>query len=239
MKTPRISLVIALFLVLILASRAFSTPSTTYWTVCTLDIQPSGIAHLGVDDYFRIGAPGEFPTNIGPEWGVDLSSTIAMEYGVDLTTAQKAPLFFNAKLGYRENVLSRNAPALQLGFFNFGTAANVTNQNIVDVIIGKTLPGGKTRLSAAYYFGNPSTLISSTGEMQNTGYMVAFDHQLVPGKWVLAGDYASGNNAIGGGGVGAYYYFTKDISILVGPVWFNDEGINGEMKWTTQFDINF
>ena len=58
-------------------------------------------------------------------------------------------------------------------------------------------------------------------------------------KWVIAADYASGKNAIGGGGFGTYYYFTKDISLLTGPVWFNEKAINGATKWTTQLDLNF
>ena len=57
-------------------------------------------------------------------------------------------------------------------------------------------------------------------------------------KLVLAADYASGNNVLGGGGVGVYYYFTKDISLLTGPVWFNEQDINGKWKWTIQLDIN-
>ena len=36
-----------------------------------------------------------------------------------------------------------------------------------------------------------------------------------------------------------YHYFTKDISLLTGPVWFNDHAINGQWKWTVQLDINF
>jgi len=56
---------------------------------------------------------------------------------------------------------------------------------------------------------------------------------------VLAADYASGKNYIGGGGFGMYHYFTKDISLLTGPVWFNDHAINGQWKWTVQLDINF
>ena len=43
---------------------------------------------------------------------------------------------------------------------------------------------------------------------------------------------------IGGGGVGLYYFFTKDISLLTGPVWFNEKEINGKWKWTLQLDIN-
>lgn len=42
-----------------------------------------------------------------------------------------------------------------------------------------------------------------------------------------------------GGGVGVYYFFTKNISVLGGPVWFNDRELNGGQKWTIQWDINF
>jgi hypothetical protein len=219
-----------------------ATPSSTYWTPCTIDIQPAGVTHLGIDNYFRVGSSkgvAQFGTDVGPEWGASLSSKLATEYGVDLLGATDDPLFFNAKIGYRENTLSKNAPALELGFFNFGTRKGVTDQNIIYLQTGKSFNSGKTRLHAAYYAGNSDVLRSSTGDAENTGFMLAFDHQLEPGKWVLAGDYASGKNAIGGGGVGVYYYFTKDISLLVGPVWFNDTGINGAMKWTTQLDVNF
>lgn len=37
---------------------------------------------------------------------------------------------------------------------------------------------------------------------------------------------------------GACYYFTKDVSLLSGPVWFNEESFNRKWKWTVQFDIN-
>jgi hypothetical protein len=57
-------------------------------------------------------------------------------------------------------------------------------------------------------------------------------------RLVFAADWASGKNYIGGGGAGLYYYFTKYISLLTGPVFFNDKTINGEWKWTTQLDVN-
>ena len=85
------------------------------------------------------------------------------------------------------------------------------------------------------------------GNDANTGFMVAFDRGFMPVKdsdgneynrWVFAADYASGNNALGGGGFGVYRFFTKDICLLTGPVWFNETAINGEWKWTIQLDIN-
>lgn len=235
-------LLLAVCLLVVVCAGVPATPSSTFWTPCTSDIQPAGVTHLGIDNYFQIGDSSgiaQFPTDLGVELGANLSPKLALEYGVDLLGATNDPLFFNAKVGYRENVLSRNSPALQIGFFNFGTQSGVTDQNIAYLVAGKTLGNGRTRLHAAYYVGNASVLRSSDGASENSGFMLAFDHQLTPGKWVLACDYASGSNAIGGGGVGVYYYFTKDTSLLMGPVWFNDQGINGSMKWTAQLDINF
>lgn len=218
---------------------AAATPSTTYWTPCTIDIQPAGVKHFGIDVYSQVGSGSSLPTDIGLTFGADVSTKLAAEYGFDVLTPGSDPLYFNAKIGYREGVMSKHAPAVQLGIYNVGTESGVTDQNIVYLVIGRSLPDGKTRLSAAGYVGNSGVLKSSTAKKKNTGLMVAFDHVLVPGKWVLAGDWATGENAIGGGGVGIYYYFNKDTSLLVGPVWFNDKGINGPTKWTAQIDINF
>jgi hypothetical protein len=38
--------------------------------------------------------------------------------------------------------------------------------------------------------------------------------------------------------VGVNYYFTPSISVLTGPVWFNEKAVNGEWKWTIQLDVN-
>jgi hypothetical protein len=224
--------------------QAWATPSTTYWTPCTTDFQPAGLTHFGIDSYFTVGRKGESAQSLPTcltlfEWGARLGPKLRLEYGLDMVEPTDDPLFANAKIGYPEKTLSPSAPALELGFFNFGTRSGVTNQNIVYLQTGRSLPNGRTRLRAAYYVGNGSVLRSSTGEKQNAGHMVALDHQLVPNKVVLAADYASGKNAIGGGGVGVYYYFTPNISLLAGPVWFNDPGLNGETKWTTQLDVNF
>jgi hypothetical protein len=227
---------------LALAMAACATPSTTYWTPCTIDIQPAGVTHLGIDDYFAVGstaAVAQFPTDVGLTFGANLGPKVAMEYGFDVLSPGASPLYLNAKIGFRQNALSPSAPALQLGFFNFGTKSNVTDQDIVYLTVGKSLPNGRTRIAASYYFGNEDVLVSSAGDKQETGFMVAFDHAIVPGKVMLAGDYASGKNLIGGGGAGVCYYFTKDISLLAGPVWFNDKGINGPTKMTAQLDMNF
>ena len=257
MKSLKLFSAVVIALTLI-SGVAHATPSTTYWTPMTPDIQSYGVLHIGIDNYFRVAsktsdeATASFPTDLGLTTGVLPFEKLQLEIGVDYLAPSDYPWFFNAKIGAPEGALFRWSPALQLGIFNAGTKSNDanltngTNQNIVFGVIGKTIPY-LGRLSAGPYIGNDSVLRSSTGQKEDTGFMVAFDHGFLPVKdkegnefnrIVFAADYASGNNAIGGGGFGLYYYFTKDISLLTGPVWFNDQGINGKWKWTTQLDIN-
>ncbi len=232
------------------AGTAVATPSTTYWTPMTPDIQAYKVPHITYDSYFTVfkqgNDSGDFPTDVGLTLGVLPFEKLQMELGIDLLEPSDDPWFFNGKIGSPEGVLFKGSPALQLGIFNAGTKTDVTNQNIVYGVIGKTIPNFG-RLSIGPYIGNDKVLRSSAGDRENVGFMAAFDRGFLARKdkdgnefnrLVLAGDYASGKNAIGGGGVGLYYYFTKDIALLTGPVWFNDEGINGKWKWTVQLDIN-
>jgi hypothetical protein len=164
---------------------------------------------------------------------------IQAEVGVDMLEPADHPWFFNGKIGYPEGALGAHMPAVELGIFNVGTRRGVTDYNVRALIVGRTLPGNLGRLHLALYHGNDTVLRSSAGENQSSGFMVAYDRWLRPGKWLLAADYASGRNAIGGGGAGVYYFFSQDLSLLAGPVWFNDSGLNRGMKWTTQLDFNF
>ena len=250
MKTFRI-LTICIIALILMAGVAHATPSTTYWTPMTVDIQPYGVLHIGVDNYFTVfrkaaDGGGSFPTDFGLTMGVLPFEKVQMEIGFDLLESSNYPLYFNAKIGAPEDVLFKGSPTLQLGIFNVGTKNNVTNQNVVFVVIGKTIPG-IGRISAGPYIGNKKVLIDKNGDKENTGVMIAFDRGFMQvkdkegneyNKLVFAADYASGKNAIGGGGAGLYYYFTKNISLLTGPVWFNEKAINGKWKWTIQLDIN-
>lgn len=230
---------------------AMATPSSTYWTPMTLDIQPFGVLHWGVDNYFTAfrkadNGAGDFPTDAGLTVGVLPFDKLQMEVGVDLLKPSDHPLYWNFKLGTPEGALFSGSPALQVGLFNAGTEQDVTNYNIGYAVIGKSLPA-VGRLSVGPYAGNSKVLVDAQGKKENTGFMAAFDRGFKPvtgpdgatfNRLVLAADYASGDNALGGGGVGLYYYFTPRISLLTGPVWFNEEAINGKWKWTIQLDIN-
>lgn len=232
------------------ATPAHATPSSTVWTNMTLDIQAYGVVHLGVDNYstaFRKTSSGgaSFPTDYGVTVGVLPFEKFQMELGVDFIEATDNPVYFNLKMGAPEGALFDGAPALQVGLFNVGTKKDVTDQNVVDVVIGKSF-AGIGRLSAGPYWGNEKVLVDGAGRKENTGFMVAFDRgfHAVPGpggefnRFVVAADFASGDNAIGGGSVGLYTYLTKDVSLLLGHVWFNDERVNGKPKWTVQLDVN-
>ncbi|MBI5560399.1 MAG: hypothetical protein HY883_03920, partial [Deltaproteobacteria bacterium] len=165
---------------------------------------------------------------------------------------------FNAKLGTPEGALFEGSPAINLGIFNAGVDSKTsdgdgrTDFNIMDLIVGKTLPGNLGRVHVGVYQGNKDTLMDKNGKKENKGFMIGYDKGFMPAKdaageynkWVVAADYASGDNAIGGGGIGVYYYFTRSISLLAGPVWFNEPVLvtgNPDAKWvwTTQLDINF
>lgn len=240
------------FMFLLLLGKSIATPSTTYWTPCVYDIQPYGVWHLGVDDYFStLGTDvGAFSTDVGLTVGILPYQNFQMEVGIDYLggTAAMAPVnpvYFNAKIGTPPDSLFAGSPALNLGIFNVGTNKGVTDQNIWHFVAGRPTPFG--RIHGGYYVGNESLLVDGTGKKANSGYMIGFDKGFMPAKdaagtefnrFMIAADYASGNNAFGGGGIGLYTYFTPSISFLTGPVVFNDKTLNGSWKWTTQLDIN-
>ncbi len=252
-NTPRRPQILGGFVTLLALAcgTAHATPSSTVWTNMTLDLQSYGVVHVGVDNYFTVARKaaqggGSFPTDLGLTVGVLPFEKFQMEVGVDVVEASDNPVYFNLKMGSPEGVLFKGSPALELGIFNVGTKKDVTDQNVVDLIIGKSFQG-VGRFSAGPYIGNDRLLVDSKGKKDNTGWMAAFDRGFHPAqgadgtqfnRFVVAADYASGDNAIGGGSIGAYYFFTKDISLLLGHVWFNDEGVNGKPKWTIQLDIN-
>jgi hypothetical protein len=243
--------------VLVLASSlawgrvACATPSSTIWTNMTPDIQPYGILHIGVDDYFTAfrktsGGSGAFPTDAGLTIGLLRSKKVQMEAGIDLLGQIDYPVTFNVKLGAPEGALFSGSPLVALGVFNIGTKRDVTNQNVVCLTLGKAVTRFG-RLSAGPYVGNRRVLVDPAGRRANSGFMAAFDRGVLavrgPGdesfnRLVLAADYASGRNALGGGALGLYYFFHSDVSLLVGPVWFREEAFNGKGKWTIQLDVN-
>lgn len=233
------------------AVTAGATPSSTNWTPATTDVQGFRVLHVGVDNYFTVfrkagDRAGDFPTDVGLTVGVLPYQRFQMEIGIDTLEPSDFPVFFNAKVGTPEGALFKGSPAVNLGVFNVGTEPGSTDQNIGHAMLGKTIPR-LGRLFAGAYFGNDNLLVNAQGQAEATGFMVGFDRGIIPvtdaggasySRLVLVGDWASGKNAFGGGGVGVYWYFASTVSLLNGVVWFNEEAINGPWKWTTQLDVN-
>ena len=244
---------VAAAIVAMACGSAMATPTGTFWTPMSMDIQSYKMVHLGIDNYFTVnkkassGDQGAFPSDVGLTVGVLPFEKIQMEVGIDANYPTDYPYSFNAKIGTPEDALFKYSPALQVGIAGVGTKSKVTDYNVIYGVIGKSIPE-IGRLSAGPYMGNKDLLLNASGEKENTGFMVAFDRGFIPAKdaagneyskVVFAADYASGKNAVGGYGFGVNYYFTKDISLLTGPVFFNEKAINGAWKWSTQLDINF
>ena len=149
----KIKLFVATLLsLLVLSITAHASPSTTYWTPMTPDIQSYGVPHIGIDNYFTLfrktqdGAQS-FSPDAGLTIGVLPFDKLQMEIGTDLveptndpTTGKDYPLFFNAKIGSPEGKLFQGSPALYIGIFGIGTKKDVTNQNVLYGTIGKEFP---------------------------------------------------------------------------------------------------
>src|SRR4249919_3071956 len=128
------------------AGVAAATPSSTLWTNATTDVQSFRTVHIGVDNYFTVfrefsNGAGGFPTDVGITVGVSPSPEFLVELGIDTVEPSDHPLYFNAKLGTPEGALFGGAPAVNVGIFNVGTQSGSTNQNVVDGLLGKTIPG--------------------------------------------------------------------------------------------------
>lgn len=235
--------------VIVMIASLEATPSSLFWTNCTTDIQTAGTVHLNVDNYFRVihATKGDsaFPTDFGVTIGAFAWHNLQGEIGIDYVTRPHAPFTCDAKIGFEEDVLCDLAPSFNIGMFGIGTQTSGrhrTNENIVDIIFGKSLPkllGGKFFLG----FFSGSSVIGKN----RRGVMVGYRRPLSSvkdasgveyHKWVLCADYASGKNSIGGGGVALTYYFSPTIDVITGPVWFNDRSINGKWKWSVQIDCS-
>ena len=226
-------------------SIAFCTPSTENWTAGTTDIQSFGVLHIGVDNYCSIIRPNQsaspigFPTDAGLTLGILPFQKLQMELGVDFLEPSNDPFSANARLGTPEGKWS---PAAAIGILGVGIKKDVTDLNVGYGVIGKTIPY-LGRLFIGGYYGNDKIM----GQKTNKGITLAYDRSFMTAKstsgtdfnrLMLSADWASGNNVLGGGAVGLYFFFTENISLLTGPVWFNNQSINGDWKWTVQLDIN-
>lgn len=237
-----------------ISSSASASPPETFFTTCTTHIYKFGEMEFEVEDGFtflnrRCHGEADAP-DVGLEWGLFpawnyIEACAGFEYG----GGENDPWIFDWKIGVpEENVLFCGSPAFTINFFEWGTKHRAyvsesgceverTDLNIVNFTLGKTIPwtpkGVQLRVFASYYHGS-----HVIGPVRN-GVMGAFHLKFCPTvhcdgteyyKYWIRGDYASGNNDIGGGGVCLSYYYKPGVHLSIGPAFFNSFEINGRWK---------
>jgi hypothetical protein len=225
-------------------------PTSVYWTNCTTEIQKTGEILFSFVDYFPVchqkhsgtALPADYSLLTGLEW-----KGLQGEIGFDIYSKGTAAWTLNAKIGIEEDKLFHRAPAFNIGFFNVGAHPDKKGswaQNVVNFIIGKDFSKKKytSHLYASFYSGSRALGRNRQGFM--AGWLAEFSPKTYKDgreykQWFLGADYASGKNAIGGGGISCGYYFTPDVYLQTGPVWFNTTEYNGKWKWGIQLYYNF
>lgn len=216
-------------------------PTSIFWTPCTTDVVETGSVNLNVIDYFTVFRnrhASSFNTDIGATWGILSYRDVKAEVGVDYFAGTNNDWLFNGKISVEEEKFFGKSPSMSIGIFGVGVQPRKTNYNVADIVLGKSLPeciGGK------FYFGLYAG--NKTMGRIRQGFMLAYQRSFCETnycdgrkykRWIFSGDYASGKNYIGGGGISLSYYFTPDIYAQTGPVWFNDATTNGKWKWSIQ-----
>ncbi len=222
---------------------AWATPSQ-HIRIPSTDTQPERTIHLGVDNQFTILTKEEDgghsrPTAIGATAGVVDTYYFGSEVGLDLREHSDDPLFANFKVQLKEDVYSPYQPAVAVGGYEFGSSNNDNNANIFYILVAKSFPVAG-RFSAGYYVGNDEVLVNASGDKENNGALVSFDRRLAEldeRLWVAI-DFMSGNNKFGALSGGFSWYFTDQISALLGYSINNDKDVAGENTVTIQFDLD-
>ena len=120
---------------LIVEGTVLATPSTTYWTVSTSDVQPFNVWHIGVDNYFRLSRSQEelangqfdsFPTDVGLTVGVLPFEKLNLEVGIDglFPGTRINP----ARMSCMKAILARVARTYGPRAAGYGSAATVTRR---------------------------------------------------------------------------------------------------------------
>lgn len=218
---------------------AFATPSTTFYTPCTTYIQPFKVPHITYDSYFNDNT--DFPTDVGLTIGLVPWDKFQAEAGIDLFYPSDYPLFFNARIGFPDDALFTNSPGINLGIWGVGTKEDVTDFNILELNVGKSIQNFGSVAVGVYKGLNPDLLEDENGDDHSLGWMVSYYRTLDPltDRIAVSADYMSGENVFSGGGVGLYFWFTKSIDLILGWVWFENHALNPEDGlFTLQLDVD-
>jgi len=201
-----------------------ASPTSVFWTDCTTSCQPEDSALINLTSFSKRGT-----YDVGLLVGLFSWKGITSEGGVDYVVGSKRPFYLNGKIAIDEEKLFTHSPSCSIGLFNVGTSRK-TNQAVVDAVFGTTLPYELGTFSAGVYRGRHTLGKKRSGWM--VGYQKTFGD-----RWQLSCDYASGKNAIGGGGVALTYFFTPKTSLQTGPIWFNDASFYGKWRWSFQLNM--
>jgi len=251
-------LVLALAITFPAVARA--TPSTTYWAPSVATCQAKYVPHVTYDTYYGRGTPipaglvpasgiRAYPIDTGVEMGVLPWSKLQAEVGYDLLLPSADPVFFflNGKICTPESSLFKGSPSVSFGFYDVGFHKNVTDYNVMSLMVEKGLPGGGYISGGVYHGMNDVLFTNSEGKIVKTGAIAGWaspDIKVgVTGlqKIVVIADVQTGKNILGAGGFGAEVYFNDYVDLIVGPVFFFDRALqpgNAKRLWTTQLDID-
>jgi hypothetical protein len=235
---------------LVAVSVAHATPSTNFWAPSTPGVQGFGILHLTYDSYFNDRAA--YPIDTGLEIGLLPGKAVQAEGGFDLLyptlasdRAIKAPFVLNAKLGAPEGAYFKGSPAWSAGIFGVGFEKDVTDQDVLDAVVGKTFPVVGSVAAGGYYGLHDKLLRSSSGSDQRAGALAGWFSPSIPTRIVdhlnFTLDVQTGRNVLGATGGGVYVYVTPAVDVLTGPVFFFDRDLQpgrSSWIWTMQLDVD-
>jgi hypothetical protein len=233
-----------------------ATPSTQIW-IPSSDFQAWKTFHLGIDNYIRTAKAnsirGAGIYDIGLTTGILPFKKFQMEIGVDYLAMgdslyDEHPVYFNAKVGFPEDSLFKDCPAIAIGAYNFGLKKNLTNYNIIYGVIAKTLPI-VGRISVGYFTGNEKILVDENvpAKKANSGLLFSWDRAMteISDKLWLAIDYQGSKSYIGALNFGFSWSFSKNVSVIFAYDIYNNKKVFYNSKdsnvnsFTTQLDINF
>jgi len=248
-----VAIAVVFVLSLLLAKAASATPSSTFWAPSTASCQAAGVPHLTYDTYFgrgpvagTQGAP-VYPIDTGLTAGLIPSKKIQAEGGFDVLLPTESFWLFNGKLCAPESALFKGSPAIGGGIYDVGTKEDVTNFNVLYLMLQKALPTGGYVAGGVYHGTNTVLFTNSDGDVVKTGAMAAVASPDVKiglkglQKINFVADVQTGKNVLGAWGFGANIYVADNVSLLTGPVYFFDKQLQPGGRgflWTVQLDAD-
>lgn len=240
-----------IFLLSLVPDAAHSTASTDIWAPNT-DTQPWGTGHITADTYIpveknRDSSRARTITNNGLTFGMLPFKKLTAEAGFDYKTGYgdldyRYPIYFNAKLAIPEDAYGPYSPAIAGGIYDLGTQRGKTDYDTVYIKAAKTPTLGSFslgRVSFGYFWGNDKLLLDQGQEKDSNGIFCSWARTMteISDKLWVCVEYQGTESVYGALNLGFSWQFTKDISVLTGYQFYNNENLADTA--TIQVDINF